>query len=208
MALSSLWLLTCPCQFMNQARSVGLKTMPWSSEFSVPVTSIHKIEADGVRVFYRAAGDPNPRSCCCCTGSPHRSFMFRGLIPRLASDYYVIAPDLPASGSREFPRNENTSIPSTGRPLRSMPSLKRSRSSDLHCMYSIMVRPLDSAWRWLIPIGSRPSFHRMEMPMKRGLAMRGDRSGNTRAEPTLKNREVLRQNILTFEGTRWQYTWC
>src|SRR5262249_12308256 len=26
------------------------------------------------------------------------------------------------------------------------------------------------------------------------------------AEPTRENRDVLRQNILTFEGTRWQYT--
>jgi hypothetical protein len=49
---------------MNQSRSAQTtqnaefesKTPKGSSEFSVPVTSVHKVEADGVRVFYRAAG--------------------------------------------------------------------------------------------------------------------------------------------------------
>ena len=32
---------------------------PNSGAVGVPVTSIHKVEADGVQVFYRAAGDMN-----------------------------------------------------------------------------------------------------------------------------------------------------
>ena len=32
---------------------------PVLSQFAIPVTSVHKVEADGVEVFYRAAGDPN-----------------------------------------------------------------------------------------------------------------------------------------------------
>jgi hypothetical protein len=47
---------------MSQARSThtakspgfGSKTPQRSPEFPGPVTSIHKVEADGVRVFYRA----------------------------------------------------------------------------------------------------------------------------------------------------------
>jgi len=31
---------------------------PVFSQFVVLVTSVHKVEADGVEVFYRAAGDP------------------------------------------------------------------------------------------------------------------------------------------------------
>ena len=31
---------------------------PGFSQFVVLVTSVHKVEADGVEVFYRAAGDP------------------------------------------------------------------------------------------------------------------------------------------------------
>jgi len=37
---------------------------PVLSEFVVPVTSVHKVEADGVEVLYRAAGDPARRSEC------------------------------------------------------------------------------------------------------------------------------------------------
>ena len=58
-------------------------------EFSFPVTSIHKVEADGVRVFYRAAGDPNAPVVLLLHGFPASSFMFRELIPRLAGNYRV-----------------------------------------------------------------------------------------------------------------------
>jgi len=51
---------------MSQTRSTQAAKSPGydaktrqSSGLSVPVTSIHKVEADGVRVFYRAAGEPN-----------------------------------------------------------------------------------------------------------------------------------------------------
>ncbi|HKW34630.1 MAG TPA: hypothetical protein VJN92_16590 [Candidatus Acidoferrum sp.] len=33
------------------------KTTSCGREFSVPPTSVHRVEADGLRVFYRAAGD-------------------------------------------------------------------------------------------------------------------------------------------------------
>ena len=96
---------------MSQTRSAqtaksaafGLKTPQTSSDFSIPVTSIHRVEADGVRVFYRAAGDPNSPVVLLLHGFPTSSFMFRELIPRLASDYRVIAPDLPGFGFTEVP---------------------------------------------------------------------------------------------------------
>jgi pimeloyl-ACP methyl ester carboxylesterase len=69
----------------------------------VPVTSVHKVEADGVRVFYRAAGDPNSPAVLLLHGFPASSFMFRELIPRLADNYRVIAPDLPGFGFTEVP---------------------------------------------------------------------------------------------------------
>ena len=87
---------------MSQASSAQT-TKKMSSDFSVPVTSTHKIEADGVRVFYRAAGDPNSPVVLLLHGFPTSSFMFRELIPRLASNYRVIAPDLPGFGFTEVP---------------------------------------------------------------------------------------------------------
>src|SRR5262249_26869014 len=73
------------------------------SQFSVPQTSIHKVDADGVRVFYRTAGDIDAPVVLLLHGFPTSSFMFRELIPRLADQYRVIAPDLPGFGFTEVP---------------------------------------------------------------------------------------------------------
>src|SRR5580700_12206014 len=66
-------------------------------------TSVHRVEADGVQVFYRAAGEVNAPVVLLLHGFPSSSFMFRELIPRLAGDYHVIAPDLPGFGFTEVP---------------------------------------------------------------------------------------------------------
>src|SRR5215470_522078 len=74
-----------------------------NARFSVPLTSIRKVEADGVQMFYRDAGAANAPVILLLHGFPTSSFMFRELIPRLASDYRVIAPDLPGFGFTEVP---------------------------------------------------------------------------------------------------------
>ena len=56
-------------------------------KFAVPVTSIHTVEADGVEVFYRTAGDSNAPAVLLLHGFPSSSFMFRELIPRLADQF-------------------------------------------------------------------------------------------------------------------------
>ena len=73
-------------------------------------------------------------------------------------------------------------------------------------MCSTMAHPPDSVWRWLTRIESRRSFHRTGMPMKKGLAMPGGRSGNTGPSQHRRIERYIRKNILTLEGTRWQYT--
>src|ERR1700722_7387432 len=85
---------------MSQARSTQTAKSPG---LSVPVTSIHKVEADGVHVFYRAAGDPSSPGLLLLHGFPASSFMFRELIPPLANDYRGIAPDLPGFGFTDVP---------------------------------------------------------------------------------------------------------
>ena len=57
-----------------------------AGEFSVPLSSVHKVEADGVQVFYRTAGEANAPVVLLLHGFPTSSFMFRELIPRLAND--------------------------------------------------------------------------------------------------------------------------
>src|SRR4029450_932317 len=65
--------------------------------------AVQPIAADGVRVFYRAAGAPSAPVVLLLHGFPPSSFMFRELIPRLAGDYRVIAPDLPGFGFTQVP---------------------------------------------------------------------------------------------------------
>ena len=69
----------------------------------VPHTTLHRIEADGVSVFYRAAGPTDAPVILLLHGFPTSSFQYRNLIPLLADRYRVIAPDLPGFGFTEIP---------------------------------------------------------------------------------------------------------
>src|SRR5579862_1250353 len=73
------------------------------ASYTAPLATIHTVEADGVRVFYRSAGDASAPVVLLLHGFPSSSFMFRELIPRLADEYRVIAPDLPGFGFTEVP---------------------------------------------------------------------------------------------------------
>jgi pimeloyl-ACP methyl ester carboxylesterase/uncharacterized protein (DUF302 family) len=72
-----------------------------------PVTSVHRVEADGVSVFYREAGASNAPVVLLLHGFPASSFQYRHLIPRLADRFRVIAPDLPGFGFTEVPADRN-----------------------------------------------------------------------------------------------------
>jgi pimeloyl-ACP methyl ester carboxylesterase len=73
----------------------------------IPLTSIHRIQADGISVFYREAGPADAPVILLLHGFPASSFQYRELIPRLADRYRVIAPDLPGFGFTEVPAGRN-----------------------------------------------------------------------------------------------------
>ncbi len=179
---------------------------PVRSKFVVPVTSVHKVEADGVEVFYRAAGDPSAPVLLLLHGFPASSFMFRELIPRLADQYRVIAPDLPGFGFTEVPEKREY--------LYSFEALARTLEAFTDALglnrYAIYV------FDYGAPTGFRLAMRRPErvtaIISQNGNAYEeglGDAWGPIRkywSAPTGENREVLRQKILTLETTRWQYT--
>jgi len=82
----------------NISREKSMSDMP-----NIPLTSHHRIEADGVHVFYREAGPADAPVVLLLHGFPTSSFQYRELIPRLADRYRVIAPDLPGFGFTEVP---------------------------------------------------------------------------------------------------------
>ena len=77
--------------------------VPAASHSGVPVTLIRRVTADGVNVFYREAGPADAPVILLLHGFPTSSFQYRELIPRLADQYHVIAPDLPGFGFTEIP---------------------------------------------------------------------------------------------------------
>jgi pimeloyl-ACP methyl ester carboxylesterase len=64
------------------------------------------VKVKGLEVFYREAGPKAAPVVLLLHGFPSSSHMFRDLIPRLAGDYRVIAPDYPGFGSSEAPSLE------------------------------------------------------------------------------------------------------
>jgi pimeloyl-ACP methyl ester carboxylesterase len=173
---------------------------------TVPVTSIHRVQADGVRIFYREAGDAGAPVVLLLHGFPSSSFMFRDLILRLADRYHVIAPDLPGFGFTEVPEARKyaysfDALATTIEAFTDALGLNR---------YAIYL------FDYGAPTGFRLAMRRPErvtaLVSQNGNAYEeglGDGWGPIRqywAEPTAENREVLRQNILTLETTRWQYT--
>jgi len=173
---------------------------------AVPVTSVHRVEADGIRIFYREAGDLAAPVVLLLHGFPTSSFMFRDLIPRLAGHYRVIAPDLPGFGFTEVPEGRKytytfDALAGTLEEFTAALDLTR---------YAIYV------FDYGAPAGFRLATRHPErvtaIISQNGNAYEeglGDAWGPIRqywAKPTEENREVLRQNILTLETTRWQYT--
>jgi pimeloyl-ACP methyl ester carboxylesterase len=179
---------------------------PVLSQFAVPVTSVHKVEADGVKVFYRAAGDPSAPVVLLLHGFPTSSFMFRELIPRLADRFRVIAPDLPGFGFTEVPEERKYTY-SFDALAHTMDAFTGALSLNRYAIY---------VFDYGAPTGLRLAMAHPErvsaIVSQNGNAYEaglGDAWGPIRkywAEPTSENREVIRKAILNLEGTRWQYT--
>ena len=71
------------------------------------MTKYQTIQVDGVNIFYREAGSATSPTVLLLHGFPTSSHMFRNLIPKLADNYHVVAPDLPGFGfSDSPPRNK------------------------------------------------------------------------------------------------------
>ena len=70
---------------------------------SIPTTNYRTVSVDGLRVFYRKAGNPQSQAVLLLHGFPTSSHMYRELIPALADRYHVVAPDLPGFGFSEAP---------------------------------------------------------------------------------------------------------
>jgi len=171
----------------------------------VPLTSIRRIEADGVNVFYREAGPAAAPVVLLLHGFPTSSFQYRELIPRLADQYRVIAPDLPGFGFTEVPEERHykytfDALAQTMLSFTDALDLKR---------YALYVFDYGA-----------PTGFRLAMARPGRVTAIVSQNGNAYEEglgdawapiqlywkePTQQNREAIRP-VLSPEGLRWQYT--
>lgn len=172
---------------------------------TIPLTSIHKVEADGVQVFYRSAGDPDSPVILLLHGFPASSFMFRNLIPRLADEYRVIAPDLPGFGFTETPpeRNYVYSFDSLAKTIQAF-----TKALNLN-RFAIYV------FDYGAPTGFRLAMAKPDQIVaivsqngnayEEGLSEGWNPIQKYWNEPTAQNRTAL-TDFLAPQATKWQYT--
>lgn len=182
------------------------KAQPVSEKTNVPHTSIHRVQADGVTVFYREAGAPDAPVVLLLHGFPTSSFQYRELIPRLADRYRVIAPDLPGFGFTEVPkeRHYKYSFDALAKTILAFTDALHLRR------YALYV------FDYGAPTGFRLAMAHPErvtaIVSQNGNAYEeglGDAWAPIRrywSEPTAANREVVRNAAISPEGIRYQYT--
>jgi pimeloyl-ACP methyl ester carboxylesterase len=175
--------------------------------FSMPTTSIRRVEADGIRVFYREAGEANAPLVLLLHGFPTSSFMFRGLIPRLASNYRVIAPDLPGFGFTEVPAERKYVYTFDGLAL-TIEAFIRALRLDRYAIYVFDYgAPTGFRLATAHPKRITAIVSQNGNAYEEGLGDAWDPIRKYWAKPTAENRDTLRQSILTAGGTRWQYVY-
>ena len=175
-----------------------------AKDMQIPRTSIHRVEADGLKLFYREAGPSEAPVVLLLHGFPTSSFQFRELIPRLADRYRVIAPDLPGFGFTEVPDERNykytfDALAESIAAFTDILSLKR---------YVLYV------FDYGAPTGFRLAMARPErvtaIVSQNGNAYEeglGDAWAPIRrywSEPTAANRDAIRK-VLNLEGMRREY---
>lgn len=168
--------------------------------------SIHSVEVDGVKLFYREAGAADAPVLLLLHGFPTSSLMFRELMPRLASSYRVIAPDLPGFGFTEVPPERKYTY--------SFQSL--ATTIDAFVEKLGLARFAIYIFDYGAPVGLRLALAHPEritaIVSQNGNAYEeglGEAAWNPVQkywrEPTQENRDALRA-FLTLDAIRWQYT--
>lgn len=164
------------------------------------------LQADGVNIFYREAGDPSHPVLLLLHGFPTSSHQFRHLIPLLADRFHLIAPDLPGFGFTDVPaeRHYSWTFDALGQTLTAFVDalgLKR---------YALYV------FDYGAPAGLRLALARPErvsgLISQNGNAYLeglGEAWAPVRAywdDPIEAKGQVVRDTVLTPEAIKWQYT--
>ena len=169
-------------------------------------TSHRFADVDGRKIFYREAGADTSPALLLLHGFPTSSHMFRDLIPALADDYHVVAPDLPGFGFSEAP--DRAQFRYTFDHLADV--IDRFTAVARLTRYAIYV------FDYGAPVGFRLATGHPERitaiisqngnAYEEGLSEGWNPIQRYWKEPTPENRAALR-SFLTPEATKWQYVY-
>lgn len=169
--------------------------------------TMHKtVEIDGLDIFYREAGNLGSPTILLLHGFPTSSHMFRNLIPVLANEFHLIAPDYPGFGASSMPKVDE---------------FEYSFDKLAEIVEKLTIKlDLPQYFLYLMDYGA-PVGYRLaaKYPDKvLGLIVQ---NGNAYEEglrdfwqpikaywqnKTAENAQVLADNLLTLTATKWQYT--
>ena len=171
---------------------------------NIPNIKLDTVEADGIKIFYREAGPADAPVILLLHGYPTSSHMFRHLMPRLASSFRVIAPDLPGFGFTE--------VPSERQYRYTFDNLGVTINAFVEALN--LKRYVTYVFDYGAPTGFRLAVAHPERVTAiisqngngyvEGLGDAWDPIKKYWKEPTPANREALR-GFIGLEGTKWQY---
>jgi pimeloyl-ACP methyl ester carboxylesterase len=177
-------------------------TIPTTTQY----ISIHTVDVDGLKLFYREAGPADAPVLLLLHGFPTSSLMYRELMPRLASRYRVIAPDLPGFGFTEVPAERRYSYTFDALAVTINAFVEKLGLT----RYAIYI------FDYGAPVGLRLALAHPERitaivsqngnAYEEGLGKEAwNPVQNYWRQPTQENRDALRA-FLTLDSIRWQYT--
>ncbi|WP_448107391.1 alpha/beta fold hydrolase [Pseudomonas azerbaijanoccidentalis] len=162
-------------------------------------------DVDGVRVFYREAGDRSNPTLLLLHGFPSSSHQFRQLIPLLADHFHIVAPDLPGFGFTEVP-DQRQYVYSFDALAQTLEHFVDALGLTRYAMY---------VFDYGAPTGLRLAVKHPErmtgLVSQNGNAYLeglGDAWAPIKAywaEPSAENRQAIADAVLHLAGTRWQY---
>lgn len=163
------------------------------------------MNVQGVSLFYREAGPAKAPTVLLLHGFGASSYMFRELIPKLAQEYHVVAPDLPGFG-------QTTVLPGTqfsytfDRLAAVVDAFTVAKGMDRYAMY-VFDYGAPVGWRLAVnnPQKITAIVSQNGNGYEEGLSEGWADMRKAWADPTPANREALRR-FNTLEMTKWQYT--
>jgi pimeloyl-ACP methyl ester carboxylesterase len=164
------------------------------------------MEIQGIDIAYREAGDPSNPAIVLLHGFPTSSHMFRELIPQLADNYHVIAPDYPGFGASAMPAPGEFEY-SFANFANVVNELLERKSVDKYTMY-LMDYGAPVGFRLFAKHPERVSGFIIQNgnAYDEGLEAFWDPIKAYWADPSSHNRENLRSSLLTIDATKWQWT--